>query len=85
VRDLGAFAGQGFVLFEAMPAAAVAGVLAGPPLSLGPAAPEPEPAPHGVEQLSGPDGRVASLIEAELVELVDLTALPDLPEPIDLT
>jgi diguanylate cyclase (GGDEF)-like protein len=77
VRDLGAYAGQGFALFQAMPADEVAAVLASPPAGLGagqrhrrPIVPEPEPtrspAPEqrpAVEPRaeSGPDCQPASI------------------------
>jgi diguanylate cyclase (GGDEF)-like protein/PAS domain S-box-containing protein len=90
VRDLGAFAGQGFALFEAMPGPAVAGVLAGPPVSLGADLPEPEPQPRRPEGLSGPAGPVgpvapeapeAAANGPALLNVVDLSDLSDLTGP----
>ncbi|HEX2804781.1 MAG TPA: EAL domain-containing protein, partial [Kineosporiaceae bacterium] len=82
VRDLGAFAGQGFALFEAMPGSAVAGVLAGPPVSLGADLCEPEPQPRRPEGLSGPAGLVGPV---GLVGLVDLTDPTDPTDPTGQT
>jgi EAL domain-containing protein (putative c-di-GMP-specific phosphodiesterase class I) len=79
VRDLGAFAGQGFALYEAMPGSAVAGVLAGPPVSLGADLPDPQPPAWRPEAPSGSGGLVDSAGltgSGGLVGLVDLTSLP---------
>jgi predicted signal transduction protein with EAL and GGDEF domain len=99
VRDLGAFAGQGFVLFEALPAEAVAGVLAAPPVSIGADLPDPEvPARHPdrhqdrhPDRLSGPAGPVAGTDPAGVTRPAPATPpglridLTDLPAPADLT
>ena len=71
VRDLGAWAGQGFALFEALSADDVAEVLGGPPVDLG----GPGPTPAGPRALSGPMPATIDLADGELRRRagVDLT------------
>jgi len=91
VRDLGAFAGQGFVLFEAMPAEAVAGVLSAAPLSIGADLPDPEVPARHPDRLSGPAGPVPGTDPHGVSRPAPSTPpglridLTDLPASADLT
>lgn len=61
VRDLGAYAGQGFALFGALPADAVTRVLAGPPVVLGTDPRDLGPWPSRPDTFAGSAGPVRSL------------------------
>ena len=80
VRDLGAWAGQGFALYEAMPADDVTAVLAAPPGGLG--APRPTARPT-----ARPAARpAASPTASPAARLVDLTSSDiHASVPVDLT
>jgi hypothetical protein len=81
LRDLGAYAGQGFALSPALPADQMARVLAGPPIDLGPsdvdglAELDPESTPRP-EPVHGPCPNVGPASPSRLLNLDSSNGMP---------